>query len=421
MIDASYGQVVRELRRQGGLSLRRLADDPGVYANHATISKIENGIELGSERVARELDAALDAGGALIVAWQRAADARREAGDPVRRRTMLQALTAMTLTGTPLQSREALRHGLGLALGEDRSADDWTEIALDYARDFFTTPAAQIIDEVAADLAVLEQMLDAETSAAAKRDLSMPAAQLSVIMAMGLASTGQTRHARRWWSTAKATADYAGEAQTRMWVRDWEAVNGLYERRPLPTIIGLAEEGLAVADTVCAGRAGLLSGAAQARAVQGDRAGALAALAELETVTADMPSRVQADVDSMHGWPDVRLHHTASYVRTYLGDTTEAYAAQDAAFALYPADLARERAQMQMHRAACMVIDGDASEGLEYAHRALDELPIELHNALLFQIGRRVIEVTPGAARDRPDVVELDRRMGVSALPALGS
>ena len=422
MIDASYGQLVRASRKRQRLSLRQLAAHPSVYGDHTRISKIENGVEIGSERLARELDAALAAGGALVAAWRQAHLQRREAGDPMRRRTMLQALTALSIgAGTSPHSREALRHGLGLALGHDCSVEDWAEIALDYARDFFTTAPVQIVDEVAADLVVLEQMLDAETSPAVKRDLSTAGAQLSVVMAMGLASLGQHRHARRWWSTAKTTADYAGEASTRMWVRDWEAVNGLYERRPLGKVISLAEEGLAVSDTVCTGRAGLLSGVAQAKSVQGDAEGALAALAELETVTADMPGAVRGDVDSMHGWPDFRLHHTASYVHTHLGDTRAAYTAQDAAFAIYPADLARERTQMQMHRAACIIIDGDIPGGLDYAHGALDDLPAELHNALLFQIGRKVIDVVPAAERSRPDAVELDRRMGTSALPALES
>lgn len=417
-----YGQTLKRWRTTRRLSQRALADDNRVHADHSRISKIETGAELGSVELAEELDDALGAGGELAAAYARDTEARREAGDPMRRRTMLQALTALSLgAGGSPEAREALRHGFGLALGIDRSADEWAEVALDYARDFFTAPAAQIVNEVTSDMVVLEQMLDTETRPSAKRALSSVGAQLSVIMAMGLASSGQARQARRWWSTARAAADFAGDAPIRMWARDWEAVNGLYERRPTRAVIALADEGLAISPTVCAGRAGLLAASAQARSTIGDAEGADAALRELETVTAAMPSHVQADVDSMHGWPDFRLHHTQSYVHTHLGNTTEAYAAQDAAFTLYPPELARERAQVQMHRATCMVIDGEVTSGIDYAHQALDDLPLELHNALLFQVARKVVDAVPAAGRQRPEVLELSHRMSPVSLPALGA
>jgi transcriptional regulator with XRE-family HTH domain len=418
----SYGEALRRLRKARGLSQRTLVDDERVRADHSRISKIETGAELGSPELAEELDVVLDAGGVLIAAHTRDSEARREAGDPMRRRTMLQALTALSLGAAgSAEAREALRHGFGLALGIDRTADEWAEVALDYAKDFFTTPAAQIVNDVTSDMVVLEQMIDTETRQSAKRELSSVGAQLSVIMAMGLASLGQTRQARRWWSTARGAADFADDAPIRMWARDWEAVNGLYERRPTRSVIALADEGLAISSVVCAGRAGLLAASAQARSTLGDADGAVSALRELETLTRAMPSDVQADIDSMHGWPDVRLHHTKSYVHTHLGDTTEAYAAQDAAFALYPPELARERAQVQMHRATCMVIDGEVTSGIDYAHQALDDLPLELHNALLFQVARKVVDAVPPSGRERPDVLELAHRMSPASLPALGA
>lgn len=418
----SYGEAVRRLRQSRRLSQRALAADPRVWADHSRISRIETGEDLGSEGLAAELDTALGADGALVAAYARDAQARREGGDPMRRRTMLQALTAMSLgAGGSAEAREALRHGLGLALGHDRGAEEWAEIAADYARDFYLVPSGQLVDDVTADLAVLGQMLDVETRARVRADLSLVSAQLSVIMAMGLAGLGQMRHARRWWRTARDSADAVGDAPVRMWVRDWEAVDGLYEGRGPRVVVGLAEAGLAIAPTVCAGRAGLLAALAQGRAVDGDEAGALAALVELEAVTAAMPAAVRADADSMHGWPDVRLHYTASYVHTHLRRTADAYAAQDAALAAYPVELARERAQMQMHRAACLVVDGDVAGGVEYAHTALDDLPRELHNALLFQLARGVVDAVPGAGRDRPDVAELAHRTAAGAALALGS
>lgn len=405
----TYGQAVRRWRMTRRRSQRDLAADRRVHADHSRISKIETESELGSVELAAELDDTLGAGGELVAAHTRGTEARREAGDPMRRRTMLQALTALSLgAGGSAEAREALRQGFGLALGIDRTADEWSAIVLDYARDFFTTPPAQLVDEVTSDMVVLEQMLDTETRATVRRQLSSAGAQLSVVMAMGLASLGQNRAARRWWATARGAADFAEDAPIRLWARDWEAVNGLYERRPVRAVIALAEEGLAISPAVCAGRAGLLAAAAQARSTIGDTDGALTALRSLEVTTTAMPVHVQADIDSMHGWPDFRLHHTASYVYTHLAQTAEAYTAQDAALAAYPPELARERAQVQMHRATCMVIDGEVTAGIDYAHQALDDLPAELHNALLAETVRKVVAAVP--ERGRPEVVELSRR-----------
>jgi hypothetical protein len=101
-----------------------------------------------------------------------------------------------------------------------------------------------------------------------------------------------------------------------------------------------------------------------------------------------LPAEVVADEDSMFGWPEVRLRHTESYVHTALGRTREAHAAQERALDLYPDALARERAAMLLHRAACMIRDGDVSGGVAYAGQVLDELPTEHHTELVYAVGR---------------------------------
>jgi hypothetical protein len=131
-----------------------------------------------------------------------------------------------------------------------------------------------------------------------------------------------------------------------------------------------------------------------------------------------MPAGVAADTESMLGWPEVRLRHTESYVYTHIGDTARAMAAQDRALELYGADpaLARERAQMRMHRASCLIQDGHIPDGLRYAADTLDDLPADHHNALLYQVAHQVLTVLPAAEKGRVEAADLAER--IRALPA---
>jgi tetratricopeptide (TPR) repeat protein len=232
------------------------------------------------------------------------------------------------------------------------------------------------------------------------------------ISAMAWASAGEDRQACRWWRTARRVADGSGDTEVRAWVRGWEVANGLYEGRPVPTILDRAAEAVSIAeDLSCAGMAGLYAGLAQTLAVAGRTGEALQALEQVADVTDRLPAHVVAAEDSMFGWPEVRLRHTESYVYTWLGDTSRAYAAQDRALRLYPEHLARERAAMLLHRAACMIRDGDVGGGLAYAAQVLDDLPMEHRTELVHAIGRAVMPMVPAQERGRPGAVELSARL----------
>lgn len=330
----------------------------------------------------------------------------------MQRRTVLRTLTTLAAaTASPVVALEALRHGLDQLA--DAGSDEWESIAADYAIIYYTLPPAELIKQLGADMTVLEHTL------AAKHDTSLyrVAAQLSVVMALALVSHHQVALARRWWRTARRYAYQSGDLETRLWVSDWEVVNGTYERRPTSQIIDLADEAITLAgDHVCCGSAGVWSGRAQALALAGDSEGAISALRVATDLTDRMPATVVADAESLFGWPEVRLRHTESYVYTHLGLTDEAMAAQDRALEIYPTELARERAQMQLHRAKCHILRGDITDGLTYAGHVLDDLPADQHNAKLYEVGRHVIQAVPTDERRRPEYSELHERL--IALPA---
>ncbi|MBF9129379.1 XRE family transcriptional regulator, partial [Plantactinospora sp. S1510] len=234
------------------MSLRRFAEVAGIDFGY--VGQIERGERRCSPEWAEICDQTVGAEGELMAAHR--AENATGTGAEVRRRTVVMGLALGA--SSPAVAVEALRHGLDSAIGAD--LDEWQTITEDYARDFYTTPPARLVEQLGLDLTMLQHMLSADP---ANRDLLRAAGQLAVIMAMALASTGQTTMARRWWRTARHKADQSGDVDTRLWARDWETVNGTYERRPIHEIIALADEAVALADgRPCRGTAGVLAGRA---------------------------------------------------------------------------------------------------------------------------------------------------------------
>ena len=99
---------------------------------------------------------------------------------------------------------------------------------------------------------------------------------------------------------------------------------------------------------------------------------------------------------------------------TALGDTAAAYQAQDRALALYPVPGGRGRAQMLLHRATCMVRDGDIAGGLGYATDVLDRLPSQHRTEHVLVIGRQTLAALPAVEQGRSEATELAARLGTA-------
>lgn len=397
----SFGEILRRYRRQRHLSLRNLQRK--IQFDYSYISQIERGTRRPTLQFAQACEDALDTGGILVDTYR-----QDQTGDAtMRRRSLLHAMGALVATpaAESLAELEALRHGLAAATGYS----EWEQVVADYGHDFYVAAPAQLVEQLRGDLTVLQHQLAA---APADRTLLRAAGSLSVIMTMALSAMGQNTMARRWWRTARTHADQSGCTDTRVWVRNWEVVNGTYERRPIREILDRADEATAiVGDRACVGHAGVLAGRAQALAVAGQTESALKAVEATAAMTDRMPAEAMRDTASMFGWPEVRLRHTESYVYTHLGHTQRALAAQDRALELYPADLGWERAQMLMHRASCLIQDGHIGDGLRYAADVLDALPQSDHNALLYQVATAVVTQVPEQELRRVEVVDLRQRL----------
>lgn len=381
MAEAAFGVELRRSRQAAALSLRQLAVRVGY--DHSYLSQVERGQRPGSPHLAELCDRALGTGSALAAAYEQA--------HPV-------LLPAAALAASP-GTLEATRHGLAGSFGQVPATDEWAAVIATYSRDFAATAPADLLPELTADVELLRAAVG---SSQAPTTLAVPAAELAMVMALTLANLGKGRAAWRWWRTARDTADGSGDVATRSLARSLEAIHGLHERRPRAEMLEIADRALALADRPDR-IARALAARAQVLAVAGRADQAGLALRESVAVTAALPAEVLDDT-SLFGWPAYRVHCVGSYVHTSVGDTAAAYEAQDRAFDLCPVEYLRDRAELQLQRAHCLVQDGEVAAGLATAMRVLVELPDHCHTELLYAAAGRVLSVVPAVDLGRPAV-----------------
>jgi hypothetical protein len=111
------------------------------------------------------------------------------------------------------------------------------------------------------------------------------------------------------------------------------------------------------------------------------------------------------------GCTEVNIHHATSYVHTYLGEVKPAYAAQDRALAIYPPSDTVQSAMVQLHRARCLVIDGEIADGLTVGAEALDRVPAIRRGGPVGTLALALRDAVPAAERTRVGVDELDQRL----------
>jgi transcriptional regulator with XRE-family HTH domain len=427
----TFGEALKRLRTERRLSLRGLQALTRYSAGY--LGELERGAKRPTASVAQHCDRALEARGQLTslasAFVSRSVHQVNLGGDDgvqeppaeqphgrkdhdVQRRTILRDLSTLALASS-LATAETIRQNLEVAATNVDPVEQWDRIVDEYARTFYTDDPTDLLRDITADMTVLSAQLKDAMSRTRRRALSRASGQLAAITAMAWASLGEFRQAGRWWSTAQATADASTDRAAQVWVRGWRVADGLYEQRGPDEIFIWAHEAVAIADgRPSAGLAGTLAGLAQTQAVA-DHPDALNTLIAVREITERVTDIEAADTASMFGWPSVRLHHTASYVYTALGMTAEAYAAQDAALALYGSDLVRERAAMQLHRAQCMIRDGDVSGGIRYAEAVLDDLASEHHTELVYTVARSVLTAVPDRDAKLKTVTGLAARLAL--------
>jgi hypothetical protein len=235
------------------------------------------------------------------------------------------------------------------------------------------------------------------------------AAQLSVLTAVTIIATGAPQAGRRWWRTARRAAEQVGDAELEAFVVGERAILATYCGYNHEQVLDLADAAVGPSgrDLICTGAASAAAARAQALSVLGRQEEATQALDRFRFLLDRLPDQVTALSATWFGYPEYKLRHVESYVNTRLGRTREAARAQDAALAVYPAGKYRGMSQVELHRAACMIMDGFVHEGIAHATTTLQSLPAELRNdALVHNVAQAALTAVPAQARVLAPVAE---------------
>ncbi|WP_350274011.1 helix-turn-helix transcriptional regulator [Kribbella sp. HUAS MG21] len=370
MTDTAFGSLLRQCRQAAGLSLRQLAARVGY--DHSYLSQVERGQRPGSADLARLCDRELGTDGLLTATFERRP---ARAG---RLRPEAELLPAEPVVADQL---EAAWRGLVGALDTVDPAQLFT--------DFRSVPPAALLPTL------VRQLHGADRE---------EAAELSILIAETLTRLGDRSTARRWWWAARVAADSAGRGAE---VRAREALCGLTERRPLPELLELADEAVALARQT---PAGCLPRAARALVLAelGRRQEAQQALQELIGVGDEL---MQRDT------PPYRLHWAEGRVCTLLGYGVAGCVLLERARELCPESWIGDRARLDLSLAECLAVAGEVAAGLATALRVLVELPDEWHDSWVYDAAARVLHVVPaepGAAELRRLLVHPTYRSGRS-------
>ncbi|WBQ07130.1 helix-turn-helix domain-containing protein [Kribbella sp. CA-293567] len=395
MTEAAFGVQLRQSRQAAALSLRQLATRVGY--DHSYLSQIERGRRPGSAHLARLCDRELGTSPALSTAYEQThPPAPPEVTDdpgsgaelPDGGTLLSETMPASSRLPAGVELLETVRHQLAGSFGPGREVAEWRAVATGHAHDFATTPPAERLPELTADLQLLRA-----GAAAGSAALAVPSAELAVMIALTLAELGRLRAAERWWRTARATADSSAERRIASLARSCEATSGLAEHRPLEGLLELADDALLLADRP-ADVARALAARARVLAAQGEAAQAQQAVQDLRTVTIDLPGR-SAVSDSPFEWAGVETPAVEGRVCAALGDTLGAYVALDQALGLWSLEMTA-RAELELVVACCLVMDGDVAAGLAVAMRVLVELPDQWHTHHLYDAAGHVLAAVRG-------------------------
>ncbi|GAA1154189.1 hypothetical protein GCM10009630_60420 [Kribbella jejuensis] len=331
----TFGSLLRQCRQTAGLSLRQLAAQVGY--DHSYLSQVERGQRPGSTDLARLCDQVLGTDGRLSATFERR---------PARVRP------------EPL---EAAWRGLVGSVDADPGQ---------LFGDIGSVPPAALLPSLVRQLAGADQA---------------EAAELSILIAETLTRLDDRCTAGRWWWAARAAADSAGCGAT---ARAREVISGLAERRPLPELLELAEEAVAL------DRQGYLPRAA--------RALVLAELGRREEARRALQELIGVELA-----PTYQMHWVEGRLCTLLGYGVAGCVLLQRARELCPERWIGERARLDLCLAECLAVAGEVAAGLAMALRVLVELPDEWRDTLVYDAADRVLSVVQA----EPGATELRRLM----------
>jgi transcriptional regulator with XRE-family HTH domain len=206
MGSESFGQVLRRLRHERGLSLRRLAGM--ISFDYTYLSKVEIGQQPGSLDLAQACDHALDAGGQLVARYT--ANPEPEDLASMLRRTLLAGSVGLW-TAEPLGA--AAVTGSTRLVGTDTAAD-LKAIAAAYRRSYRMVPAAQLLSAAHAHLELAVSLRPAQQPDGVRLELVSVIGEMAALAAaVSLLDLGKPEACGSYLNVAWQAARAIGSAE----------------------------------------------------------------------------------------------------------------------------------------------------------------------------------------------------------------
>ncbi|GLW11141.1 hypothetical protein Misp01_62690 [Microtetraspora sp. NBRC 13810] len=405
-----------------GAALRYWRDDVRVISQReaaaaglcddSDLSKWERGLARPHPDTVARLDALYGAGGQLVALHASMADldrlrtlassGHRDLGESATDRRRLLQIAAAAGLGA-LGGTEAVRQLLNMGIGDDfRDLDEWELSSSDHLHALRTRPPAAVAAHLAIDLDTLRRQKEV-SSPAELPALHRVTAELCAIHANVLTRLGEHGAAIGWWRTGRRAADASGDFEIRLLIRSEEAGHSLYGQRSPESVLRLvdAAERLAGEPLVH-----LLSTRAKALSMLGRTDEARQTLRTLLDV-----AHRGVPADSAGFYTPSQVYFTQSWVYAAAGDETAAGAAQEEVRRL-TGDYVY-RANVELHRALCLVRARGVAEGVRHAAGMLDTVPAEYLSNHVLETGRMVLRAVPVEQRGRADVAEFGEFLAV--------
>ncbi|GGM70986.1 hypothetical protein GCM10010106_16610 [Thermopolyspora flexuosa] len=389
-----FGAVLRAFRRTG---LREVAARLPISWGH--LARIERGEQPVPPDLIPLFDVAYQANGALIqlsellardkvlTEWESKllsgtfpANPSIPDEDDMQRRALLRLLSVLGPGAAVSASTiDAVHVRLRQITGEwvDRDADDWEQVAWDYAQGVWTDLSGTRSADLAADIHDLSRDLAGTADNTERASLLRVYAQLSAFLALDLPLIAGPRACWRAWSAARAAADASGDKDLAVWVRAEEAADSYYMKRLGSATENLVAEAVALADgRPSIGLVKALDVHSRIFADQGKADDARRTLGELEEVYAALPAHVTDDHISVWGKPPEDVQWSQAWVLTKLGDVGRATPLLEQALASSPQEKVGGRTNINLVRMWGAIQDGEVTEGLDRAVQLTQSLPV---------------------------------------------
>ncbi|GGK75880.1 hypothetical protein Sme01_51570 [Sphaerisporangium melleum] len=409
-----FGAVMRRCREgERKIALRRAAAD--LYIDFSNLAKWERGERTPPPDMIQRLDQVYGAQGILTALYgmllrlnavaeservsagmSPATPRHRDGDDDMERRTALQLLAGLSTVGAIGVSGEPVRQLLDASLGQEyRAIEEWEVVCADHLHALRTRPPVQVATDLLVDLLALRHQIDTAPPTVAP-DLHRVMAVLGDIHASALTRLGDHGAAIRWWRTARQSADTSGDLGLRLLVRGDEAGHGLYGQRAPETVLHLVRQAqhLAGGSTV-----DFLTTEVKALSLLGRHDEALAALNTLHTL-----AEKGVAADRYGFWSPSQVHFADSWVYAATGHEARADTARESVL-----QITRDyqyRANVQLHEALCMVVQGGINEGMRHAMTTLDYLSPAYRSRHIIETGRMVRQAVPRDRQSQPSVTE---------------